>query len=158
VAGKTKVDMRLILIAAALTAFTPGALAQGVYKHTDPSGRVTYSDDPAAGNGTVQRVEIPTQPGGKPATGLSEADKRLVEQANERIAKLDRATDDIVTAFNTLRAAEARREQGIEPLEGERSGRRYRPEYWERQQALNRDVEEARASLNDALARRNALR
>jgi hypothetical protein len=157
VARKIKVDMRLILIAAALTAFTPGVAAEGIYKHTDPSGRVTYSDDPAAGNGTVQRVEIPSPPGGKPAPGLSEADKKLLEQANERAAKLDRATDDIVTAFNALRAAEARRE-GIAPLEGERSGRRYRPEYWERQQALSRDVEEARASLNDALARRNALR
>jgi hypothetical protein len=150
--------MRLILIAAALTAFAAGVMAQGIYKHTDPSGRVTYSDDPAAGNGTVQRVEIPSQPGGKPAAGLSEADKKLLELANERAAKLDRATDDIVTAFNALRAAEARHEQGIAPLEGERSGRRYRPEYWERQQALSRDVEEARASLNEALARRNALR
>jgi hypothetical protein len=89
---------------------------------------------------------------------LSEADKKLLEEASERAAKLDRATDDIVTAFNALRAAEARREQGIEPLEGERSGRRYRPEYRERQRALGRDVEEARASFNDALARRNALR
>jgi cytochrome b561 len=49
--------MRLILVAAALTAFGAGVSAQGIYKHTDPSGRVTYSDDPAAGNGTVQRVE-----------------------------------------------------------------------------------------------------
>jgi hypothetical protein len=150
--------MRLVLIAAALTAIAPGALAQDVYKHTDPSGRVTYSDDPAAGKGTVERVQIPSQPGGKPAAGLSEADKKLLGQANERTANLDHATDDTVAAFNALRAAEARRERGIEPLEGERSGRRYRPEYWERQQALGRDVEEARASLNDALARRNALR
>jgi hypothetical protein len=117
--------------------------AQGIYKHTDPSGRVTYSDDPAAGNGTVQRVEVPSQPGGQSAAGLSEADKSLLEQTSGRAAKLDRATDDIVTAFNALRAAEARREQGIEPLEGERSGRRYRPEYWKRQRALSRDVEEA---------------
>jgi hypothetical protein len=150
--------MRLILVAAGLAAFAAGVPAQGIYKHTDPSGRVTYSDDPAAGNGTVQRLEVPPQSGGKPAAGLSEADKKLLDEASERAAKLDRATDDIVTAFNALRAAEARREQGIEPLEGERSGRRYRPEYWERQRALSRDVEEARASLNDALARRNALR
>jgi hypothetical protein len=106
----------------------------------------------------VQRVEIPSQPGGRPAAGWSEADKKLLEQANERAAKLDRAIDDIVTAHNALRAAEVQREQGIEPLEGERSGRRYRPEYWERQQTLSRGVEEARARLNDALARRNALR
>jgi hypothetical protein len=147
-----------VLIAALLAAFAPGAVAEDVYKHTNPSGRITYSDDPAAGSGTVRRIEIPPQPRGKPAAGLSEADKKLLEQANERAAKLDRATDDIVTAHNALRAAQARREQGVESLEGERSGRRYRPDYWERQQALSRDVEEAKARLDDALARRNALR
>jgi peptidoglycan hydrolase CwlO-like protein len=112
--------------------FAPGAVAEDVYKHTNPSG--------------------------KPAAGLSKADKKLLEQANERAAKLDRATDDIVTAHNALRAAQARREEGVEPLEGERSGRRYRQAYWERQQALSRDVEEAKARLDDALAQRNALR
>jgi hypothetical protein len=101
--------MRLVLIAALLTVVAPGAAAEGVYKHTNPSGRVTYSDDPAAGSGTVQRVEIPSQPGGTPAAGLSEADKKLLEQANQRAAKLDRAIDDIVTAHNALRGAEAQR-------------------------------------------------
>src|SRR6202171_641744 len=92
VAGRSnpgiEVDIRLVLIAALLSMVAPGAAAQGVYKHTDPSGRVIYNDDPAAGNGTVQRVEIPSQPGGKPAAGLSEADKKLLAQANERAAKL----------------------------------------------------------------------
>ena len=153
--------MRTILIAIALAAFAPAAAAQNVYKYSDPSGRVTYTDDPTAGNGTAKRVEIPSQPsqpGAKPAAGLSKADKQLLEQADRRATELDRATADTVTAFNALRAAEARREQGVEPLEGERSGRRYRPEYWERRQALQRDTEEARARLDDALARRNALR
>ena len=150
--------MRLILIAIALAAFSHAAAAQNIYKYSNPSGGVTYTDDPTAGNGAAKRVEIQTQPGAKPAAGLSEAEKKLLEEANKRLAELDRAAADIVTAFNALRAAEARREQGVEPLEGERSGRRFRPEYWERQQALQRDVEAARARLDDALARRNALR
>ena len=150
--------MRLILIGLALAAFAHAAAAQNIYKYSDPSGRVTYTDDPAAGNGSAKRVEIPSQPGGQPAPGLSAAERRLLEQANKRAAELDRATADIVTAFNALRGAEARREQGVEPLEGERSGRRFRPEYWERQQARQRDIEEARARLDDALARRNAFR
>jgi Domain of unknown function (DUF4124) len=153
--------MRPILIAIALATFAPAAVAQNIYRYSDPSGRVIYTDDPTAGNGTAKRVEIPSQPsqpGAKPASGLSEAEKKLLEQADKRLAELDRATADIVTAFNALRATEARREQGVEPLEGERSGRRYRPEYWERQQALQRDVEDARARLDDALTRRNALR
>lgn len=150
--------MRLIPIAVMLAAFASAASAQVVYKYSDPSGRVHYTDDPAAGNGTAKRIEIPPQPGGKPAAGLSEAEKKLLEAANRRATELDRAVSDIVTAHESLRAAEARREQGVEPLEGERSGRRFRPEYWARQQALARDVEAARARLDDALARRNALR
>lgn len=150
--------MRVLLIAIAFATYASAAAAQNVYKYSDPSGRVTYTDDPAAGNGAATRVEIPSPPGAKPAPGLSEADRKLLEQANRRAAELDRATDDIVAAFNALRAAEARREQGVEPLEGERSGRRFRPDYWERQQALKRELEDARARLDEALSRRNSLR
>ncbi len=149
--------MRPILIAIALAAFAHAAAAQNIYKYSDPSGGVTYTDDPTAGKGTAKKLEIPSQPGGR-APGLSAAERQLLEQASKRAAELDRATADIVIAFNALRAAEARREQGVEPLEGERSGHRYRPEYWQRQQALQRDIEEARARLDDALARRNAFR
>jgi hypothetical protein len=150
--------MRLVLIAVALAGFSSTAVAQGVYRHVDPNGRITYSDDPKGGDGAVTQVEIPSQPGGKPASGLSESEKILLQQANRRAAELDRATADIVAAFNALRAAEARREPGVEPLEGERSGRRFRPEYWQRQQALKRDVDEARMRLDEAFARRNAWR
>jgi hypothetical protein len=98
-------------------------------------------------------------PGSAPlAQALSEAEKRLLEQANRRAAALDRAVDDIVAAHKALRAAEASRDSGVEPLEGERQGRRFRPEYWDRQNALESDVASARARLDEALARRNALR
>jgi len=150
--------MRFVLIAVALAALAPTAGAQSVYRCTDAQGRITYTDEPTAGNCTPQKVDVPSQPAVPRATGLSDAEKKLLEQANRRAAELDRATADIVSAFNALRAAEARREQGVEPLEGERSGRRFRPEYWQRQQALERDVEDARARLNEALERRNALR
>lgn len=137
-----------------------GAAAQGIYRYTAPDGRVIYTDDPPAGQGGVRQVETPPSPAtaGKPPAGLSEGEKRLLEQQNRRLAELDRATADIVAAFQALRAAEARLEQGAEPTEGERGGRRYRPEYWMRQQALRSDVETARARLNEALTRRNALR
>jgi hypothetical protein len=150
--------MRFTPIFIAIITFSSAAVAQNVYKHSSPSGGVTYSDDPNPGTGTVTRVEIPSKPGDKPTLGLSDTEKKLSEQANRRAAELDRATEDIIAAFKALRAAEARREPGIEPIEGERSGRRFRPEYWERQQALKRDVDEAQARLDDALSRRNALR
>ncbi len=150
--------MRFMLIAIALATFAPVAAAQNVYKYSDPSGRVIYTDDAAAAGGSATKVDVPSRPGAKPAVGLSAADKKLLEQANKRAAELDRATDDMVAAFRALRAAEARREQGVEPLEGERVGRRFRPEYWERQQLIKRDVEDAQAKLDDALNRRNAWR
>ena len=143
----------------AFVALAPGAQAQGVYKYTDPGGQVIYTDDPSAGNGTARALEVPRPPGrASPAPGLSDAEKRTLEQAKQRAAALDRATADIVAAHSALRAAEARRDACVEPLEGERQGRRFRPEYWQRQQALERDIAAARTSLDDALTRRNALR
>ncbi len=151
--------LRLLAIAVALAALAPAAGAQGVYKYTDPSGRVIYTDDPSAGGGSARPVDIQASPGGAaPAGGLSDADRRLLEQAKRRAADLDRAVADIVAAHAELRDAQARREQGVEPIEGERQGRRYRPEYWARQRANQQAVDVAQAKMNDALGRRNALR
>jgi Domain of unknown function (DUF4124) len=148
-----------VLIAVALALLAPAAVAQGVYKYTDPTGRITYTDDPTAGGGAARPVETPAPTGAAVSTaGLSDADRKLLEQAKQRAASLDRAVADIVTANAELRAAEAQREQGIEPAEGDRQGRRYRPEYWERQRANQRAIENARARLDDAIERRNALR
>ncbi len=145
--------MRLLLFLLAFSACAQAAEVE-VYRCVGAQGQTVYTDKPGA-NCTRQRMEIAPS---APATGLSEADKKLLEQADRRLVELDRATADIVKAFNALRAAEARRDQGVEPLEGERAGRRFRPEYWARQQALQRDVDSARATLDEALARRNALR
>lgn len=137
--------MRLLPIAASLAAFASAAAAQVVYKYSDQEGRVLYTDKPAAGQSVPDRLEMQPQPGGKPAAGLSEAERQLLETANRRPAELDRAAVDVVNAQMALSAVEARRAQSTGPLEGERFGRRYRPEYRERQQALARDVEEAQA-------------
>ena len=147
-----------MLVAAASASL---AAAQGVYKYTDSKGQTVYTDNPKAGNGAAQRVEIPPRPGNDAPTrsvALSESEKKLLQDADRRAALLDRATDDIVLASRGLREAEERRSEGIEPLEGERSGRRFRPEYWQRQQALEQQVAAARARLADELDRRNALR
>jgi uncharacterized protein DUF4124 len=148
---------RSMLLYIAVAVLAPAAWAQSVYRCTDAQGRVTYTDDPSAGNCTPTRIEAPSE-SSAPPRGLSASEKQLLEHAERRTVELDRALSDVVSAFNALRAAEARREQGVEPLEGERSGRRYRPEYWERQKELESEVAAARARLDDALARRNALR
>lgn len=148
---------------ACLAAFggAQAAFAQAVYKYTDGKGGTVYTDDPKSAPGKARRVDIPPRPessGAAPQTHLSESDQRLLGDAQRRTAELDRATDDIIAASRALREAQDRRERGIEPHEGERQGRRFRPEYWQRRQAEEREVEVARARLDDALARRNALR
>src|SRR5262245_42409767 len=105
----------LIAIALAVVAASATrALAQAVYRYKDSQGNTVYTDKPPAGNGTVQRLEIPPPPVQAPAKGQSDAEKRLLEAANRRSADLDRAAQDVVTAFNALRAAEARRDDGVE--------------------------------------------
>ena len=154
-------SVRRLAFTLALVACTSLAAAQGVYKYTDPKGQTVYTDNPTAGNGSTQRVEIPPRPGNDAPTrsvALSESEKKLLQESARRAALLDRAMDDIVLASRSLRETEERREAGIEPAEGERIGRRFRPEYWQRQQSLEQQVAAARARLADALERRNALR
>lgn len=88
-------------------------------------------------------------------------------QQQDRAAALDRAYDELVTAQAALQRAEEARQAGVEPLPGERLGtvsppgeRRSRlgEEYRERQRRLEKDLEQARARLDEALARWNALR
>jgi len=153
--------MRSLLIAFAIAGIATAAVAQEVYKYTTPGGSTVYTDDPAAANKGGQKVDLPATPpssAGAPSSGLSDTDRRLAEQADQRMAALDRASADIVAAYEALRSAEARRAAGVEPEEGDRQGRRFRPEYWERQRALEQDVASAKAALNEAIARRNALR
>lgn len=148
---------RFRLPALMLAAFTTLAIAQNpVYKYKDAHGNPVYTDSPPA-DIPAERMQVPTQPT-KSSGALSESEKQLLQAADRRVAELNRANEDIVSSFNALRAAEARRDQGIEPQEGERQGRRLRPEYWDRRQALESDVVTARARLDDAIARRNALR
>jgi type II secretory pathway pseudopilin PulG len=90
-----------------------------------------------------------------------------VAQEQDRAAALDRAYDEVVAARAVLEQAEEARDRGIEPLPGERlgtvspsGGRRSRlsEEYWQRQERLKNDVEQARRRLDEAVARWNASR
>jgi uncharacterized protein DUF4124 len=146
---------------AAVAASCTSALAQAVYRYKDSQGNTVYTDKPPAGNDTVQRLETPPQPARAvptPARGQSDAEKRLLEAANRRTADLDRAAQDVVDAFNALRAAQARRDEGVELQDGDRSGRYLSRQYFQRRQALELDVQAAQARLDEAMARRNALR
>jgi len=88
-------------------------------------------------------------------------------QQQDRHQALGSAYAEIIAADDALRAAEAKRDAGIEPLPGERLGNvvqggaqasRLSPEYFERQKALEDDVERARARLDEAYRHWNEVR
>ena len=150
-----------LMTVATLALLATSAHAQAVYRYKDSQGNTVYTDKPPAGNDTVQRLENPPQPvpqAPPPARGQSDAEKSLLDAANRRTADLDRAAQDVVDAFNALRTAEARRDEGVELQDGDRSGRYLSRQYFQRRQALELDVRAAQARLDEALARRNALR
>jgi hypothetical protein len=81
-------------------------------------------------------------------------------QAQERVAALDKAYEEARAAAFALKEAEARRDAGIEPLEGERQGTatgaiRFTSQYLGRQQGLEAEVEAARRRYEAALKRWN---
>jgi hypothetical protein len=88
-------------------------------------------------------------------------------QEPDRHRALEDAYAAIIAADEALRDAEAKREQGVEPLPGERlaivggngaQASRLSPEYFERQKSLEDQVERARARLDEAYRRWNDVR
>ena len=83
--------------------------------------------------------------------------------AQDRSSALDKAYEEARAAALALKEAEARREQGIEPQEGERQGTSSggtRPtlQYLGRQQLLEQELEMARRRYEAALKRWNDLK
>lgn len=148
--GARHLQLLLVLAIAAAP-----AAAQVLYRYVDAQGRIIYTDDAAKAGPNARRIEPPPAPKPQPA---ARAGGSASTGGFSRTDALDAAVDDIAIYDRQLKSAEARRDRGVEPLEGERVGRLLRPEYWERQQQLQRDVEDARARLDDAWSRRNALK
>jgi hypothetical protein len=83
--------------------------------------------------------------------------------AQDRSAQLDKAYEDARTTYNALRAAEARRDQGVESQAGERAGSaaggsRPTENYFARQALLEQEVELARRRYEAAMKRWNDLK
>ena len=83
--------------------------------------------------------------------------------AQDRRSELDKAYEEARAAYQALKDAEARRDQGIEPQAGERQGTasgstRPTGEYAGRQQLLEQEVEMARRRYDAALKRWNDLK
>jgi hypothetical protein len=83
--------------------------------------------------------------------------------AQDRASALDKAYEEARAAALALKEAEARRDQGLEPQEGDRQGTssggtRPTPQYLGRQQMLEHEVEMARRRYDTALKRWNDLK
>ncbi len=83
--------------------------------------------------------------------------------AQERMSDLDKAYEDARVECTALEDAEARREQGREPLPGERLGTvarksRLTEKYFERQAMLDQELERARERCEQAMKRWNDLK
>ena len=83
--------------------------------------------------------------------------------AQEPTSDLDKAYADARVECTALTEAEARREQGREPLPGERLGTvagksRLTEEYFERQAMLEQELERARERCEQAMKRWNDLK
>jgi hypothetical protein len=83
--------------------------------------------------------------------------------AQDRRSELDKAYEEARAAYQALKDAETRRDQGVEPQPGERQGTasggtRPTEQYAGRQQLLEHEVEMARRRYDAALKRWNDLK
>ena len=144
--------MHKLLIAVALAGAAAGAGAQQIYKYTTPAGAIVYTDNPGASLNGAKKLDMPLALYAQPAR-LYDADRGAPAPSDQAVVP-NPATEAVSAAHTELRAARRRRIDGVMPLEGEREGRRFRPEYWQRQRALAQGLVLARANLARAYAQR----
>src|ERR1035437_4715518 len=144
-------------------------MAQTLYKSTDSSGEVSYSDKPVPG--AVEIEGPPSEPLDPESAARVEAERQKLHQQEEEFEQhererergLDRADAEVTAAINALKEAKQRREAGVDPLPGERLGKigggsTLAAPYFERQQALANEVRAAQQRLEQADAGRHAER
>ena len=146
----------LLLIALALAATT--AQGQAVFRSVMPDGSVVYGDKPAPGAKEAKEVSLPPPNIAKPPPVRQRA-----PASASKPNPLDIADDAVKTAQRNLQTAKAALETGNEPRPGERIGTaggtsRLTEAYFERIKSLEKAVATAQKQLDEALARRNALR
>ena len=143
--------------AAALLLAAAGAHAQQppVYKSIMPDGKVIYGEKPVPGAKRVDTIDPPPAKTG--VTPLPPEHKSMAgQQSNARAAAATQQAT-LEDARKQLRAAEAAREAGKEPLAGERQGivgggSRLTDAYHERQKNLEAAVQAAKKRLSDMQA------
>lgn len=133
------------------------ASAQTLYKSTMPDGRILYGDNPAPGAAKVEEQRRDTSKGG--IGGTTPREREVLKDMEADRLQREARQDRVPAAAQALKNAEAARDAGKEPLEGERIGTaggssRLTDAYFERQRQLEAAVERARRDLDEARARK----
>ena len=140
------------LALAALLGLSGTAQGQPLYKSTMPDGKVVYSEKPVPGAAKVDTIEAPPAKTG--VTSATEQEKARAAQAAAKAGAAAQQAPGLADARNALQKAEAARNNGKEPLPGERIGTaggasRLTDAYFERQKNLEAAVEAARKKVQD---------
>ena len=159
-----RVLLQAVAVAGCAIAFASGAAEQSFYKSVLPNGRIVYSDAPATDAKRTKKITVRTD------TSVSDVDvaaaeralhmsrQQLLRDAAARTVRLGQLETEIASAYNELKVAQEAREAGRDAGEGERQGRRFLAQYWERQHRLDAEVLKTRQRLDKLLAERTALR
>lgn len=162
----SQVDMHkgmvLLVLALAAPLAVPLASAQ-IYRSVMPDGSIVYGDEPIPGARNAREIELPPPnvalPEPVPKPGVAGG-----APAKPAASPLEAAYEEFILASATLDAARAALAAGREPLAGETQGTaipgraRHTDAYAKRIQGLEDAVAAAQKRLDEALARRNALR
>jgi len=153
-----------------------GKPASTVYRQITPDGRVVYSDKPVQGAKIDETITVEppiegnawtTAPGTRPEippqTQPTPVNRVGAIPVPGKRKTIDEANAEVVRAEMLLEDARKRREAGVEPLPGERTGTvagtsRLNDAYKARQQALAQAVSDAETALKKSVAERDALR
>jgi len=149
--------IRHIFFASCLLLSAGFAGPEQIYKSTMPDGKVIYGPEPAPGAKKVEKITPRTENTGvqistpEQKREVQQRQSQQAGQAGERKAELERLQRE-------LQDAEAAREAGREPQEGETIGKagggtRLTDAYFERQKALEAAVQDARKRFQEAQGR-----
>lgn len=137
------------------------AWAGTLYKQVDPEGRIVLGDTPHPGWRTLDVIQTADPSPAEEAAARQRRSEAIEENAaaeqrlEQRLGQQDRAYAELQAALEGVRQAEAALAAGQEPLPGERLGTRSGfsrlvPEYFQRQQQLEANLQGARQRLETA--------
>ena len=92
----------------------PAAIADPVYKSTDPQGNITYAAEPAENAVSVEQVTVPEPPSPEDQQQAMEASRELIERSDKLMQqRMERNLELAKEKARAQQAAEARRAEEI---------------------------------------------